>query len=125
MEATLVLTIFKEMRDWILGIDKAQLEHNKENKTALKSIYIALGETKSYFADRKEEDRNRERERQISRLWFEASVELKNIDQQLAERCFLKGDYWANPENWNKKEKEYLAISLNEMTVLSKKLLTT
>jgi hypothetical protein len=123
MEPTIVLTIFGEIRAWILGIDQAQLEHDKESKIALKSIYTALAETKSYFADRKFESRNRDRERQISKLWFEASVELKSIDQDLAMRCFLKGDYWTDPQNWD--EKGELHISLNEMTIRSKQLLTT
>jgi hypothetical protein len=123
METTLVLTIFKEFRDWLLGIDKANLEHNKEDKTALKSIYKALSETKSYFTDRKTMPINRERERQISNLWFDSSSELKNIDQELAVKCFLKGDFWADPDNWKQEDGVKINISIDEMTKLAKELL--
>jgi len=121
MELTSVLTIFKEFRDWLLGIDKATLEHSKEEKAALKSLYIALAETKAYFADRKTLPHDRDRERQISRLWFDAASELKRIDINLAERCFVKGDYWTNPDNWQQDEGEKLTISIEEMTSLSRK----
>lgn len=125
METTIVLSVFKEIRDWIFGIEKSRTENLKENKIAIKAIYIALAETKFYFADIKTKKRDIEKERQISKLWFEASVELKTIDTDLAERCFRKGDYWADQENWNQKDKETLNISLEEMTKLSRKLLTT
>jgi hypothetical protein len=123
METTLVLTIFKEFRDWLLGIDKANLEHNKEDKTALKSIYKALSETKSYFADRKTMPINRERERQISNLWFDSSSELKSIDQELAIKCFMKGDFWTDPDNWKQDDGVKINISIDEMTKLAKELL--
>jgi hypothetical protein len=123
METTLVLTIFKEFRDWILGIDKANLEHNKEDKTALKTVYKALSETKSYFTDRNIMPRDRDRERQISNLWFDSSSELKNIDQNLAVRCFLKGDFWTDPDSWEQNEGEKLNISIDEMTKLARELL--
>ncbi len=100
MEITLVLSIFKEFRDWLLGINKVTLEYSKEEKAALKSLYVALSETKSYFTDRKISKADRTRERQISKLWFDAASELKSIDQHLAERCFLKGDFWTDPDNW-------------------------
>mgnify|MGYP003610137831 CR=1 FL=1 len=123
MEITSLLLVFKEFRDWILGIDKANLEHNKEDKLALKSIYIALSETKSYFTDRISAPQDRKREAQISRLWFEASTELKNVNQDLAQRCFLKGDFWTDPNNWQQKDGEKINISLDEMTKLSRELL--
>lgn len=121
MEVTSVLSIFKEFRDWLLGIDKATLEHSKEEKAALKSLYIALSETKAYFADRKVSSTDRERERQISKLWFEAASQLKSIDRNLAERCFLKGDFWTDPDNWKQDEGNKINISIDEMTRLSRK----
>jgi len=123
MELTLVLSLFKEFRDWILGIDKANLEHSKEDKAALKSLYTALSETKSYFTDRKTQPKDRTREKQISHYWFSASSELKNINHELAKKCFLKGDFWTDPENWSQKEGEELNISIDEMTRLSRELL--
>lgn len=123
MEITLVLSIFKEIRDWILGIEKSNLENKKENKIALKSIYVALSETRSYFSDRKILAKDRERERQIAKLWFEAAIELKEIDNDLAMRCFLKGEFWTDPDNWKNDEEQNLNISINEMTSLCRKLL--
>lgn len=123
MEVTLLLSVFKEFKDWIIGIDKSNLEHNKEDKTALKSIYLALSETKFYFVDRKTMPQDRNRERQISKLWFDASTELKTIDRDLAQKCFLKGDFWTDPDNWHKNDGEKINISIEEMTKLSKELL--
>ena len=125
MEVLSVLSIFKEFRDWLLGIDKATLEHSKEEKSAIKSLYTALSETKAYFADRKSAPSDRTRERQISKLWFEAASELKSIDKHLAERCFLKGDFWTDPDDWKQDEGKQINISIDEMTRLAKDHLTT
>ena len=123
MEVSLVITLLKEFRDWVLGVDKARLEHNKEQKSALRALYIALSETKGYFADGDTIDRDRNREKQISKLWFEAASELRSIDLSLAERYFLKGDYWADPTKWNQAEEDEINISIEEMTRLSRRLL--
>lgn len=123
MEISILLSVFKEFREWISGIDKSNLEQNKEEKSALKSIYLALTETKFYFADRKNMPQDRERERQISKLWFDASIELKSIDIDLAQRCFLKGDFWTDPSNWRENDGNNINISIDEMTKLSRKLL--
>lgn len=122
-EISLVLSVFKEMRDWLLGIDKTNLAHSKEKKTAIKSLYTALCKTKIYFADRKVQPKDRLRERQISLLWFEAASELESIDNHIAEMCFLKGDYWTDPENWKQDEGNKFNISIDEMTKISRELL--
>lgn len=123
MEITILLSVFKEFREWILGLDKSNLEKNKEDKTALKSIYLALTETKFYFTYRKDNPQDRVREMQISKLWFDASIELKSIDIDLAQRCFLKGDFWTDPNKWKQNENEEINISIDEMTKLARNLL--
>lgn len=46
--------------------------------------------------------RRRKRELTIAKLWHDASVPLRHVDKDLADRCFLKGSYWLEPDTWTK-----------------------
>ena len=61
----------------------------------------------------------------MAMLWFEAASELKSINKPLAERCFLKGDFWTDPDNWKQDEGEQINISIDEMTRLSRQFITS
>lgn len=123
MEISLVLSVFKELREWILGLDKNKIEHNKQDENSLKAVYMALAETKIYHAARKEGPRDMAREHQIAKLWYDASIATRSISKDLAVRCFLKAGYWTDPNNWEGNDGEQLSISIDEMTKLSKQLL--
>jgi hypothetical protein len=73
---------------------------DEAHKIAREKVYLALSETKFYLADFKKGARSRDTEKNLSMLWREASVSLRKIDHDLADRCFVKMDYWAAPSEW-------------------------
>jgi hypothetical protein len=87
----------------VLGLIRQGRRHRDERTDqALYALYAALNETKAYIqilASGKKRDRKREWA--IAKLWHDASVPLRDIDRDLAERCFIKGSYWLEPDTWS------------------------
>src|SRR5574344_305821 len=99
------LSDLKLIFDGTLSMLKAIKENNNHNnveyEVALLAIYTATTETKNYISSLgKRKKHAKEKERQLSELWIKAGVKLRNIDNDLAQRCIIKADYWANPDEW-------------------------
>jgi hypothetical protein len=82
------------------------IRENHKNRTeridqALYALYAALNETKAYVHRLNSGmRRNRKTEFAIAKLWSDASIPLRTIDSDLADRCFLKAGYWQDPDTW-------------------------
>jgi hypothetical protein len=91
---------------------------------ALYALYTALNETKAYVeklnAGKK---RDRKTEWAIAKLWHDATVPLRDIDRELANRCFIKGEYWMDPETWTEMKIEEKQIKLDQVMESTRKLL--
>lgn len=99
----------------------------KKERRALKALYVALNETVLYFRrldrphlarskkERLEFQRDIKTEEALSRLWMDASIELRPINHDLAERCFLKGQYWADRDGWSDEDGEKTNIKLEKL----------
>ena len=107
-----------------------------EEKNAIQALLIATIETKSYVSriglvasnkdDRKYvHKRDYKTESHLSNLWTEASVELRNINSDLSQRCFIKASYWTDPENWNTDQVKAARISLTSIYDEALQLLST
>jgi hypothetical protein len=85
-----------------LGLIRENRKYRTERvDKALYALYAALSETKSYLSLLDSgKKRNREKEWAIAKLWHNASVPLRNIDRDLANRCFIKGSFWLEPDTW-------------------------
>lgn len=102
MEPTIAFTLFDKILAGLGLIREGKKERTEKTEHALRALYVALIETKSYIADRENgKRRNRKREFKLARLWHSASVPLRTIDKEFAQRCFTKGNYW-----WNQKRGE-------------------
>ena len=91
---------------------------------ALYALYTALNETKAYV-ERLDtgKRRNRKTEWAIARLWHDASVPLRDIDRDLAERCFIKGSYWMEPDTWTDMKIKRKQIKLDQVLKSTRALL--
>ena len=122
------LSDLKSIFDSVLTMVKAMKENNKQNneeyEVALLSIYAATTETKNYISSLgKRKNHAKEKERKLSELWIKAGVKLRNIDNDLAERCIIKADYWANPDEWTMADIKNSKITLNEIIKESRELI--
>ena len=102
LELMTTLTIFDRLLA-ALGLLRAQKKERGERiDQALYALYTALNETKAYISYLESgKKRNRKREFAMARLWHDASVPLREVDRDLAERCFIKGSYWLQPDTWS------------------------
>lgn len=95
-----------------LSKDKRELKDN-----ALRAISTALMETKLYYRDRaKGKPRNLDVEAQIAKYWAAAAIPLRHIDEELAQRCEQKAEFWINPDEWSDDDVERLGIKLEDVS---------
>lgn len=122
------LSDLKLIFDGTLSMLKAIKENNNHNnveyEVALLAIYTATTETKNYISSLgKRKKHAKEKERQLSELWIKSGVKLRNIDNDLAQRCIIKADYWANPDEWTMADIKNSKITLDEIIKESRELM--
>jgi hypothetical protein len=100
--ASFILTSAKFGYDAI----KALSDHNstKKTKAASRKLYFALCATTDYLDRTKNLARNRdpEIERRLDKIWRDTAHALEPIKPGLAERLYLKAEYWRNPDRFGK-----------------------
>ncbi|HTA59652.1 MAG TPA: hypothetical protein VK805_15935 [Candidatus Baltobacteraceae bacterium] len=126
-ETSILLKAADSILGWLGLLRKEQLGRGERERRAIKALYIALNETNLYFRrldrphlarskqERKEFQRNIRAEEALSRLWIEASVELRDINPDLADRCFLKGTFWADRDQWSDEDVQRANITLQKV----------
>ena len=122
------LSDLKLIFDGTLSMLKDLKENNNHNnveyEVALLAIYTATTETKNYISSLgKRKKHAKKKERQLSELWIKAGVKLRNIDNDLAQRCIIKADYWANPDEWTMADIKNSKITLDEIIKESRELM--
>lgn len=110
----------------ILGPVATLSKDRRELKdSALRAISTALDETYLYYRDLdKGILRNMEREAQLAKYWSAAAIPMRHFDEQLANICDYKSEYWVNPEHYNNEQITALGIELGEVRQAYRKMLT-
>ncbi len=91
---------------------------DQRGQAAVEAILRAVNETKLYLAAlARGVQRDMNREGALSRYWTDAAAKLHGIDDDLAQRCRLKGEYWTDPEKWDKRDLEKTRILLDQVAV--------
>jgi len=108
-----------------LGLIREGRKHrNERTDQALYALYAALNETKRYITVLDSgKKRDRKTEWAIAKLWHDASVPLRDIDSDLAERCFLKGSLWLEPDTWTDMMIKRKRIKLDQVMRSTRKIL--
>ena len=88
-----VLAAGKKINSFVDSFRQAKRNRNDEYDFALASLFAAICETKLYVSGQNKEN-SKETEAIIARLWHKAAVAMRRFDSSLAEKCYLKGDYW-------------------------------
>jgi hypothetical protein len=116
--------LFSSLAQGISVITNYRNKQDEKYELALYAIYTATTETKNYITTwgrRRKHDTSKEIK--LSKLWNEAGIKLKNIDNDLAQKCIVKADYWANPDEWTQGDIKESKIALNIIIKESRKLL--
>ena len=134
MEISLVIPFVKLIGEWFSKYKADKKNNTEEYRNALVSFYTALNETKLYISKINkqrlsdshkinEEEENRLCEEKLSRLWLDASIKLREINRDLADRCFLKSDYWTEPNRWSDADVKKAKIDITKVFKEARKLL--
>ena len=109
----------------VLGLIRdGKRKRDERTDQALFALYAALVETRAYVDElRKGKRRVHEKEITLAKLWDDASVPLRYIDRKLADRCFLKGSYWLEPDTWDQEKVMRSGIELNAVFEATRQLL--
>ena len=89
---------------------------NEEMSKFLDAALEALRETLRYMG-RVPYTRDPGKEGELSDLWAKVATTARPFNPDVAQRCFLKSSYWANPERWTDRESKAAKISIAEMEV--------
>jgi len=128
LDIPILLNLADSLRNWLGFLSKEKTDQNERERKALKALYAALMETSMYFRrldsphlartkrEQKEFQRDIAREEALARLWTEASVELRDVDEDLATRCFFKAQYWTNRDAWTAEDVHNANIALQRVT---------
>jgi hypothetical protein len=108
-----IIGLLGPLKDWLKLNSDVRNTRRQEEREALLALYTALNETRLYVNSQDAtrlsrrsssgsppNPRSPEREEQLCRLWMEASVRLRHLNRDLAARCLIKSDYWAEPDSW-------------------------
>ena len=93
---------------------------NIQMDEALKSIQLALNETKKYI---ELSETNRKKEYKLSALWDDASTKVRHASGELAEVLKDKSKYWQDDLNWTEEEILDKKIDFDSIDKIIKKLL--
>ena len=112
---------FKEVVDWI---DSLINKEKRKYLGAIKAIHKAATETNSYLAEVKEGKKaEKEKEKFLSMLWYEAMEAIQPINPELAEKCLIKGQCWSDPRLFTSEEYKSVPLSIEYMFSETRKIL--
>ncbi len=124
IEAGVAFMLFDKILAGLGLIRDGKKQRTEKIDHALRALYVALMETRAYITERENgKHRNRKREYQLADLWHSASIPLRTIDKDFARRCFAKGNYWMDPEAWNKGMIEETGIAIDRVLEKTRSLL--
>lgn len=124
IEAATAFTFFDKLLTALGLIRQGQKERSAKTDAALAALYKALNKTKPYLELRAQGGpRDRDREFSIAEAWQDASIPLREIDNDLAQRCFIKGGYWLEPEVWDDATIKQKGIAFSQVMSATEELL--
>jgi hypothetical protein len=94
-----------------------QRAEDAQYQAAVRAYDTALRRTVEYIEDGEIRGApySKEKEKEISKLWSEASIAISTFDPALANRCFIKGQGWLKPSVWKSKRYRNYKIGIDDM----------
>jgi hypothetical protein len=119
--------VFQELRFWVEKFSEWGRKPEEEEEAALTAFLDALNETTIYLGRIQIvlDASTREDEERLSRLWREAAQKVRKYNPELAQRCSMKGAYWADRYRWSDEEIHEMQISIKEITKFANRALAS
>ncbi|MCG8550224.1 MAG: hypothetical protein MI799_07475 [Desulfobacterales bacterium] len=112
---------FKEFVEWIESLVNKE---KRKHLGAIRAIHKAATDTNSYLSDlRDNKESNKEKERELSLLWYEAMEAIQPINPELAEKCLIKGQCWSDPRLFHSEKYQVVPLSIDYIFSETRKIL--
>jgi hypothetical protein len=127
MAEAIFVTMIQQVKSWIDGLNQRKTQQTNQIRSALKAVAFATTETRSYFAMIRDDKNSgsRDQERALAHLWEEAGIEIATVNRDLAERFFMKAEYWSDPKGWTLAGRDSSAIELDQLSEAARRALLT
>ena len=124
IETNTIFTLFDKLLASLGLIREGRKLRTERVDQALRALYVALTETNAYITARTSgKKRDRKKEFALAHLWHDASIPLRVIDKEFASRCFAKGNYWMDPDAWDKDRIQQTGIAIESVLERTRDLL--
>lgn len=111
-----LMTLIGPVRNWLEFLRDGKVQNSKKMHEAIDALHTALCETQIYVSEMNNGNFNREKQHELARYWHKASSALYGINDDLADRCMLKGEYWTNPDAWDNDRIHEAGIAISKIT---------
>lgn len=119
----MILEVIEGLINLLGPIATLSKDRRELKNTALRSISNALDETYIYYRDLDFGPRDLDREALIVKYWSAAAISMRHFDQNLANICDIKSEYWINPEAYDGEMVNQLGIRLDDVRQAYRKML--
>jgi hypothetical protein len=86
------------------------------NQLAIRAVWSAVDNTRMYLRMIKNGQVDASApNRELVELWSEASLQLMQLDQGLAQRLRTKAEYWSDPRRWEEQQIDDAGIGIDEI----------
>lgn len=108
-----------------LWLTKREREQERDD-AAIRLVLQAVIATKQYIAVRNSRGgQDVHAERDLAKAWTDAAVAIRHSNPELADRFFLKAEYWTDPNTWTADEVTDNQIRIVEIAKSARALLRT
>lgn len=125
--ADVLFKVFDALRDMLRKSSEAKGAERQAVADALAAAVSIANRTMRYIAHRRTGAlRDPQEESALSQGWTDAGVKLFQLPQsanELANRFFLKAEYWSDPESWTDDRINGAMIQLDELAKESRETL--
>lgn len=106
----------RPLQQWYPKLSSDAVRDQPEMLSAISALTAASLETRKILARyRHQGATGARRSAKLVDMWKEAGLKLIKVDGELAKRCLLKADYWADPTNWTTENIQEAAIVLDDV----------
>ncbi len=84
---------------WLERRRQAKQGQSEAQTRAIRSVLLAVSSTRAYLYDLRQGKRqDRSREKELSRLWTDAAIDVRSVDQRLSSIAVVSSLGWADPD---------------------------
>lgn len=107
---------------WLTNLRRAGEERKRQSVEALRDVIVAVRKTSVYLRESSSSGgKDARQEEQLAELWTRLSFRLEDLGlTKLAKRCHIRGQHWANPDQYSADFLKQADVSLESIERLAR-----